>query len=486
MSHLSLNKVFTVAWREFVATVMTKGFLIGLIVPPVIMTVAIGVMPLLLNKKPPTVAGHIAIIDESGVVAPRLQDAFSSEKIQERRNKMMKKAAEEGVKAMGLEGETKKKAEEAFDQAASGKGAMPGGMPMPIMPEVPTLTVKVLDANANLDDAKKPILEATGREQTGTDARLALIHIPATTVKSKELVDGKPSFQKYELFVAPRLDPEVQDDIVDQANRAIVDSRLADAGLNVSDVRAMTERPQVAEMKVTKEGVSKTNKAAAFLVPGGFMFLLWISIFTAAQNLLTSTIEEKGNRVMEVLLSAASPMELMLGKIIGKGVVGGVILLLYGGVGVLSLIFFAMAELVAWQTLALTLVYFLIAYATISCLMAAVGAAVTELSEAQALMTPIMLILIIPMMLWMPILRNPNSEFSVACSFVPLINPFVMVLRISGSEPIPMWQIPVSILVGLITVCIVAWMAAKVFRIGVLMYGKPPDFRTLIRWIRMA
>jgi ABC-2 type transport system permease protein len=97
-----------------------------------------------------------------------------------------------------------------------------------------------------------------------------------------------------------------------------------------------------------------------------------------------------------------------------------------------------------------------------------------------------MMILVIPMMLWMPIMRNPNSGFAQACSFVPLINPFVMVLRISGSEPIPQWQIPASILVGILTVLILAWMSAKIFRIGVLMYGKPPDFRTLLKWVRMA
>ncbi len=90
------------------------------------------------------------------------------------------------------------------------------------------------------------------------------------------------------------------------------------------------------------------------------------------------------------------------------------------------------------------------------------------------------------MMLWLPILRNPNSGFAQVCSFLPLINPFVMVLRICGSEPIPAWQIPVSILVGVVTVWFMAWISAKIFRIGVLMYGKPPNFATLIRWVRMA
>ncbi len=97
-----------------------------------------------------------------------------------------------------------------------------------------------------------------------------------------------------------------------------------------------------------------------------------------------------------------------------------------------------------------------------------------------------MIVLVIPMMLWFPILRNPNSTFATVCSFIPPISPFIMVLRISGSEKIPAWEIPVSIAVGLVSVVVAAWAAAKIFRIGVLMYGKPPNFPTLIKWIRMA
>jgi ABC-2 type transport system permease protein len=176
----------------------------------------------------------------------------------------------------------------------------------------------------------------------------------------------------------------------------------------------------------------------------------------------------------------------MLGKIIGKGAVGLLILSLFSGAGVAALIFFAMADLVAWQNLILLLIYFVLAYVMVACLMASIGAAVNDINEAQSLMTPVMLILVVPMMLWMPILRNPNSMFAQVCSFVPLINPFVMVLRISGSEPVPVWQIPVSIVVGILTVVFMCWASAKIFRIGVLMYGKPPNFATLIKWVRMA
>jgi len=118
--------------------------------------------------------------------------------------------------------------------------------------------------------------------------------------------------------------------------------------------------------------------------------------------------------------------------------------------------------------------------------MAAIGSAVNDIREAQSLMTPVMLVLMIPMMLWLPISRAPNSTFAQVLSFIPPVSPFVMVVRIAGSEPVPLWQIPLSIFVGLASVFGALWASAKIFRIGVLMYGEPPNFKTLIRWVRMA
>jgi ABC-2 type transport system permease protein len=131
-------------------------------------------------------------------------------------------------------------------------------------------------------------------------------------------------------------------------------------------------------------------------------------------------------------------------------------------------------------------VYFLIAFFMIASLMASIGSAVNDLREAQSLLGPVIIVLMIPMMLWLPILRNPNSVFAQVVSFVPPISPFVMVLRLAGSEPIPVWQIPASMVAGVLYSIGAAWGAAKVFRIGVLMYGKPPNLRTLIKWVRMA
>src|SRR6185436_10513048 len=123
---------------------------------------------------------------------------------------------------------------------------------------------------------------------------------------------------------------------------------------------------------------------------------------------------------------------------------------------------------------------------TIAAMMAAVGSAVTDIHEAQALMMPVMLVVMVPMLLMMPIIYNPNGKMATTMSFIPPISPFVMVLRLSSSQPPPMWQAYLAVAIGIVTVFVAMKGAAKIFRIGVLMYGKPPNLATLIKWVRMA
>jgi len=460
-------KTFHVAVREIISTVFTKAFLLAAVLPPAIVALALLLMPLLMNQASPRVSGRIAVVDQSGAVSPRLVDAFTPERMNARRN-----------------AKRQEKIDEVADTLPIGESHKAMAKSSATTENRTQLTLETLPADTDLTIAKDAMKGANAKESsaTGQNPRLALAVIPAEAVTPGA---GKP-YSGFDLFVAPKLDPEVQGDIEDQISRAIVDARIQAGNFDVGRIRGIMDRPKVTALTVTAEGERKTNDVAALLIPGAFMFFLWISVFTAGQYLLTSTIEEKSNRVMEVLLSAVSPMQLMVGKILGQMAVGAIILVTYSGAGLIALVYFAMSHMVDPMNLVYLLIYFLIAFFLIASLMAAVGSAVSDVREAQSLLGPVMIILIIPMMLWMPIMRNPNSTFAQIVSFVPPISPFVMVLRLGGAEPVPFWQIPATIAVGLLSSVVAAWAAAKIFRIGVLMYGKPPNFATLIRWVRMA
>jgi ABC-2 type transport system permease protein len=132
------------------------------------------------------------------------------------------------------------------------------------------------------------------------------------------------------------------------------------------------------------------------------------------------------------------------------------------------------------------LIFFIIAYFVMGSLMMAVGAAVNDMKEAQSLMAPLTILFVIPWILWMPISMNPSSALSVVLSFLPPLNTFAMLLRMASNTPPPGWQVWLSIAIGIASVLGSVWFAAKVFRIGLLMHGKPPNFATLIRWVRAA
>jgi ABC-type Na+ efflux pump permease subunit len=222
------------------------------------------------------------------------------------------------------------------------------------------------------------------------------------------------------------------------------------------------------------------------LMPAAFMALLLISSLMSGQLLLTTTVEEKSSRVVEVLLSAVSPLELMTGKILGQMAVGLLVLALYAGLGVAALVSFAMVGMLDPMLIVFLLVFFVLAYFTIAAFMAAIGSAVNEMREAQSLMTPVMLVIMIPWILWLPISREPNSMLALVLSFVPPVSNFVMLLRMSSTSPPPIWQVGLSILVSAAGAMGAVWAAAKIFRIGLLMFGKPPSFGTLVRWVRMS
>jgi ABC-2 type transport system permease protein len=259
-------------------------------------------------------------------------------------------------------------------------------------------------------------------------------------------------------------------------------------GHKPTEIRALLQPPEAIATRLSDDGGEiEDNEIARKIIPMAFMMLIWIATFTSGQYLLTTTIEEKSNKVMEVLLSAVSPMQLLAGKIVGQAGVSAVILCMYGSAVMAGLIAFTLGDLIPTMHVVLFCIFFAIAYFMIAAIMAAVGSAVNELRDAQSLMGPIMLLLFIPLALWPLLSEHPNGLVATITSFTPPLLPFIMILRVTTStEPVATWQIIVSIMVGVLSVLLMIWICARIFRIGVLMQGKPPSILQLVKWVRQG
>lgn len=473
-----MNKTLYVAAREFKATVLTKGFLFGLLILPLMILFLVMVFPKLIKsaEKAPRVVGEVAIIDSTGEIGPALVKYLDPEAIARRRGDLTAAAGEavpEAVKQLG--------GEKMADQQKAALDLILG--------KVPQLDVLDIGPAGDVEAEKLPIRDFK-MEENEAGGRLALVVVEDHAIQPVEDPEtGTPAYGSYDLYTADKLDDRIVDEIRGGMREAIVEARVQARGLDRGDIGRLTTVHPKTSITVGEAGekkASKKDEIARLLVPVAFMALLMMSVMTSGQQLMTNTIEEKSSRVVEMLLSAVSPMELMTGKIIGQLGVGILIMLLYGGVGVAGLIVGSLFGLLQVSTLIYAFLFFMIAFFMIASVMGAIGAAVNEVREAQTLVMPVILTIMIPYMLWMPISRDPNATYAMVLSFIPPINPFVMMLRLTSSTPPPVWQVWLSILIGIAGVYAALKIAAKVFRIGLLMYGKPPNFKTLIKWIRMA
>lgn len=467
-----MNRILSIAWREFSSTAMTKGFIIGAVVVPLILTAIIPLVIILaMMAKPPPVEGTIAIMDRSGRVLEAVRANLTPEKIAERMNEQRE--------------QVRRFTAEMAESMGAGSGEVDRGMAMTdaALPQSPKLTVEELaagsDHEAVLKEAQKPLL--VGKVRDG--GRQVIVVIDADAIETAPEAEAYGGFQ---LFIRPKLDNRVVNDVRWAVRDAIRRTRIHAQGEDPVRLAALNSVKEADTEEVTEGGSRKSTEGLMQMLPIAFMVLLITSVMVGGQYLVTTTVEEKSNRVVEVLLSAVSSKQLMTGKIVGQMLVGMVLLFVYSGLGLGAMAAFSVFYLVEPVTIVYLFVFFLIAYFLVAATLAAVGSAVNDMREAQSLQTPVMMAIIIPYMLWFPISRDPNSWLAIILSMLPPMSPFVMMLRVTSTEPPPTWHVLLSIALGLVAVYAAVWAAAKVFRVGLLMYGKPPNFRTLIKWIRMA
>lgn len=274
-------------------------------------------------------------------------------------------------------------------------------------------------------------------------------------------------------------------------NVAIQAQRATEAKLPAQQVLALVQPVGLATKELAKinkatgqlEDGRESNFLVSFFIPLGIVMLMFMTVMIGATPLLHGVIEEKIQRIAEVLLGSVSPFQLMLGKLIGVVGVSLTLSAVYLGGA-----YWAAQRYGYMEYLPASLIWWFLLFQTLAVLMfgaafIAVGAACSDIKEAQTLMTPVTLVLVFPMMVIGNVIKEPDSKLSVIMSFFPPSTPLLMTVRQSVPPGVPLWQPIVGVIGTLLTTALLVWAAGRIFRIGLLMQGKAPSIRELISWV---
>jgi ABC-2 type transport system permease protein len=275
----------------------------------------------------------------------------------------------------------------------------------------------------------------------------------------------------------------------DAVNEAVFERRIAREGLNTERIRELTK--SVGLTVVNERGESDRGRVAlAFTL----VMLIYLTVLVYGVTVMRGVMEEKQSRIIEVLLASVRPFELMVGKVIGIGLVGLTQYLVWAIFG-LALSALSAGAAIAVSGAALPkisvslmiyfIVYYLLGYFLYATLYAMVGAMVSNEDDGQHVQWPITMTFATSVLVSTLAMENPNGVAVTVLSLIPFLGPSLMFLRIALGAA-PAWQIAASIASLIVTIIAVVWIAAKIYRVGVLMYGKRPTLPELFRWLKYS
>lgn len=490
-----MSKVLAVAWREFKYTALTKAFIIGGVIFPLVIWAAFPVIMLLTQQAVPDMRGTIAIVDPTGEVLSAAQLEFDPVHLLED-----ERARQEAMQDLteGFQSDPAGAFERMQDDPERAAALSQLNVKIDVAIESIELPASEQSRNAEIEKLKQRVRAGDLLAFVTVDPELVNVERILRDDGTADTEDGGPESSpepspepppepSLDIYTSTELRPVHFNVLRDKLGSAVVRARAERVDYPVDGLRKLVSFPGINAVSIAEGGVEAGDTSdIKQALPFVFCILITISAFSGGQYLLTTTIEEKSNKVMEVLLSAISPLQLMVGKILGQAFVSLVMLIMYGGLGIAALIAFATADLIDPMHLVYGALFFIIAYFVTGATMASVGSAVSDMHDAQALMMPaVMMLMIIPMLLMFPASQDPNGVIATAASFIPPFIPYVMMVRVVA-EDLPAWQIILSILIGFGSVFGAMWMAAKIFRVGVLMQGKPPTPLQMLKWVRYS
>ncbi len=273
--------------------------------------------------------------------------------------------------------------------------------------------------------------------------------------------------------------------------KIVTNHRILESGLNAELIQKITKSLELTTIKISKQGTeSKRGFADEYFSTFVFVLILYMSLIMYGTSIMRSIVQEKNSRIIEVLLASAKPFQLMAGKIFGQGSVGITQYLIWAVFG-LGMIFYGSSVMPIStkyfnfppSLFIYFVVFFILGYLVYAILYSAVGAISNSDQEAQQMSMPVILMLIVPIMLLSYLVKAPDSTLSVTLSLIPFFSPIIMFARINLSNP-PLIEIIGSIVILIITNIVLVWIVAKIYRVGILMYGKRPTLPEIVKWMR--
>ncbi len=450
-----MKKFLAVVKHEYKKIVLKWTFLLGTLLFPII-AACFAIVPAIIFsiKGEPT---RIAVIDRAGKIAPRLKENLSAEKISER----AKQAAKDSLKNITPNQEEKMKRDMAQFQDSFN-------------------FVEYDGTNKTSEQIRTDLADKIGRKELD-----AYLLIPENY--------GDES-AKYEFFSRKSGDFIVNETLKDALDTAVRSQRLADANISEAQLKRLSGKVNWEVKKVDETGAEKDD-AGGFWVGFIIAFMIYLNLAIYGQVIMSAVVEEKETRIAEILFSSAKPFDLLMGKLVGVALAGLTQFAIWVISAAIVIAFFVPMIIASGTDLPIPeisplaivyfLIFFVIGFFLYASIFALIGSMVTTVQEGgQFAMLPVMLMLC-GFYFSFAVIRDPNSSLSVWASIAPFIAPMTMPVRIMTEMP-PFWQIASSILVNGATIAGLVWLASRVYRVGMLMYGKRATIPEVWKWIRQS
>jgi len=450
-----MQRFLAVVKHEYKKVVLRWAFVISTLLFP-ILAAGFAFVPALifsLQGEP----SRVIVIDESGKIAPRLKENLSAEE-------MTKKAT----------------------QAA---GKMIGNINASQQEKISSMASNSADAFIFLDyDSSGKALDQIKAELSN---KIAANELEAYLIIPNDL-DSPDA--KYEFFSRKAGDFVGNSTLEDALNAAVRSQRLADANIDESRVSQLSKNINFVASGITKKGEEK-DTGSSFIAGFVIGLMIYITLTIYGQTIMGAVIEEKETRIAEILFSSARPFELLAGKLVGVGLAGLTQLSIWvisAAIG-MAVVFTQLGSMgmdlqapaISVSVIIYLLIFFLLGFFMYASIFALIGSMVTSMQEGSQFAFPPIMILLVGFYFSFAVIRDPNSSVSFWASIAPLIAPITMPVRMLAEMP-PFWQIALAIAITLGAILILVWISSRVYRVGMLMYGKRATLPEVWKWIKLS